>query len=49
MMDRAFLLAVWIMYEYSVVIVFVITRFVSMGRDGRVNQDVSEVLVPSVG
>lgn len=48
MVDGVFFLAVWIMDEFSDPVMFLFSRCLGVSGDGRVNQDVSEVFVPSV-
>ncbi len=48
MVDGVFLLTVWVVYEFSAPVIFLISRCLSVSRDGRVDQDITEVLVTSV-
>ena len=49
MVDGALFPAVWVVDEFPVLVVLMVCWCLGAGGDGGVNQEVSEVFIPSVG
>ena len=48
MVDGVFLLAVWVVDEFSNPVMFMFCRRLGVSGDGRVDQDITEVFIASV-